>query len=156
MVVIAYSHYTEPEPGLGPRSTRNGTGTTGNNGSWYLSPSRTSVNIYRPQRSWGKVIFSQVSVILSTGAGGRGMPGLGGGSAPWRRGICSWEGGSAPGGGCLVETPWDGYCCGRYAYYWNAFLFYIISESTDLGLMQCEHTIRYTTLCQWEVWSTFT
>ena len=26
-------------------------------------------------------------------------------------------------GGCLVETPRDGYCCGRYASYWNAFLF---------------------------------
>ena len=25
---------------------------------------------YRPQRSWGKVIFSQASVILSTGGGG--------------------------------------------------------------------------------------
>ena len=25
------------------------------------------VNYYRPQRSWGKVIFSQASVILSTG-----------------------------------------------------------------------------------------
>ena len=30
-------------------------------------------------------------------------------------------------GSCLpqgVETPRDGYCCGRYATYWNAFLFY--------------------------------
>ena len=34
---------------------------------------------YRPQRSWGKVIFSQVSVILSTGAGGGCLvPGSGG------------------------------------------------------------------------------
>ena len=24
--------------------------------------------------------------------------------------------------GCLVETPPDGYCCGRYASYWNGFL----------------------------------
>ena len=31
---------------------------------------------YRPQRSWGKVIFSQASVILSTEGGG--MHGLGG------------------------------------------------------------------------------
>ena len=30
-------------------------------------------------------------------------------------GACSW-------GGCLVETPPDGYCCGRFASYWNAFL----------------------------------
>ena len=35
-----------------------------------------SVNIYRPQRSCGKVMFSQASVILFTGGGGmrgRGM-----------------------------------------------------------------------------------
>ena len=30
---------------------------------------------------------------------------------------------SAPGG---VETPRDGYCCGRYASYWNAFLYNIV------------------------------
>ena len=39
----------------------------------------------------------------------RGVPGLGG---------CLLLG-----GGGLVETPPDGYCCGRYASYWNAFLF---------------------------------
>ena len=49
---------------------------------------------YRLQRSWGKVIFSQESVILSTGGGGCLLPG----------GVCS--GGGVPGpGGCLVETP---------------------------------------------------
>ena len=41
---------------------------------------------YRPQRSWGKVIFSQVSVILSTWGG-----------CAWSRGA-AWSGGSAPGG----------------------------------------------------------
>ena len=48
---------------------------------------------------------------------------------PCSRGVCS-QGGSAPGGGACsggvcVETPpkADGYCCGRYASYWNAFLF---------------------------------
>ena len=63
------------------------------------------------------------------------MPGPGGGrllqvsaargSAP--RGACS------PGGGevshhALRQTPTrrDGYCCGRYASYWNAFLLYIV------------------------------
>ena len=60
---------------------------------------------YLPQRSWGKVIFSQASVILSTG-----------GSAPRgevcsQKGVCSGEAGSRVGGGgawswgCLVETP---------------------------------------------------
>ena len=49
---------------------------------------------YRPQRSWGKVMFLQVSVILLT----EGVPG------PWG-GLLREGGGSAPGGGCLVETP---------------------------------------------------
>ena len=49
-----------------------------------------------------------------------GVPGPGGacsgGGRVWSQGevTCS--------GGCLVETPPDGYCCGRYASYWNAFL----------------------------------
>ena len=40
------------------------------------------------------------------------------------RGI--WPGGSALLGVCSgrgVETPHDRHCCGRYALYWNAFLF---------------------------------
>ena len=43
--------------------------------------------------------------------------------------VCSRGGGllpgrwPAPGGGGIVErTPLDGYCCERYASYWNAFL----------------------------------
>ena len=122
---------------------------------------------YRPQRSWGKVISLQASVILSTGGGGclllgglvpgaalsggclvqwgvlpgdawsGGVPAPGGeclvlvgvcapGGVPapggaWFEGVCA-PGGVLPGGG-LVETPRDGYCCGWYASYWNAFLF---------------------------------
>ena len=51
-----------------------------------------STIFYRPQRSWGKVIFSQASVILSTG--GRGMRGCQG------SGVCVVAGGHAwlPGG----------------------------------------------------------
>ena len=49
------------------------------------------------------------------GACSRGVPGPRG--VPALEGACS-------GGGCLVETPApDGYCCGQYASYWNAFLF---------------------------------
>ena len=90
-------------------------------------------NHYRPQRSWGKVIFSQASVILFTGgvcmvpegawSGGawsRGVPGPGGPS-PGGMGAWSWGG--------LVETPRDGCCCGRYASYWNAFLLSLILRS---------------------------
>ena len=53
-------------------------------------------------------MFLQVSVIPFTGgAWSRGMPGPRG-CAP----------GGVPGG-----DPPDGYCSGRYASYWNAFLF---------------------------------
>ena len=54
---------------------------------------------YRPQRSWGKVILSQASVILSTG-GGVCCLGVCSGGMPGPRGV------SAPGGrGCLLEVP---------------------------------------------------
>ena len=44
---------------------------------------------YRPQRSWGKVIFSQASVFLSIREGGvRGW--LGGGTCEC--GVCVWWG----------------------------------------------------------------
>ena len=59
---------------------------------------------------WGKVIFSQACVKKSVHGGG-GVPALGGAFSR---------------GGCLVEDPPpppDGYCCGRYASYWIAFLF---------------------------------
>ena len=60
-----------------------------------------------------------------------------------RGGACSW-GGACSGGSVLgvpapggMETPVqaDGYCCGRYACYWNAFLlayFDEVDEPTDL------------------------
>ena len=89
-------------------------------------------------------MFLHVSVILFTG-GGCAIPACiagsisaclaAGGSAP-RVGLLpgevSSQGGACSGWGCLlcggeggVETPpkADGYCCGRYASYWNAFLF---------------------------------
>ena len=103
---------------------------------------------YRPQRSWGKVIFSQASVILLTGgvsAGGvcsRGVPGA------WRPprpgdppGTATATGGTHPTGmhSCLLEDPpphthtgadiwWlaleEARTVGEsawYASYWNAF-----------------------------------
>ena len=67
-----------------------------------------------------------------------------GGSAP---GGVPAPGGSAPGGAC---SRWglppsrgdgyppcfkaDGYCCGRYASYWNAFLFYYVSSYGSLHI----------------------
>ena len=99
---------------------------------------------------WGKVIFLHLFVILSRGgasswggASSQGVPPPGGCLLPggasswggcflWRCasswGVCFlWRllppGGCFLLGGCLVETPWDGYCCGWYASYWNAFLY---------------------------------
>ena len=68
-------------------------------------------------------MFLQVSVCPRGGTCSRGC--LAGGA--WSRGGLV-PGGSGPGGVlsrgvCLVETPPDGYCCGRHASYWNAFLF---------------------------------
>ena len=63
---------------------------------------------YRPQRSWGKVIFSQACVILFTG-GVCMVLGVGG----------AWSGGCMVPGGYLVRggawwrpPPRDGYCSG--------------------------------------------
>ena len=64
-----------------------------------------------------------IPAYLAAGLGGGWVPSLGG------MGVCS-QGESAHGGvcpwGCLVETPSprDGYCCGWYASYWNAFLLF--------------------------------
>ena len=48
--------------------------------------------------------------------------------APGRCLVLGWGclvlgGGCLLRGGCLVEIPPDSYCCGRYASYWNAFLY---------------------------------
>ena len=80
------------------------------------------MNIYRPQRSWGKVIFSQAS---QGGLAPGGMPGPRGGLVP---------GGAAWSRGGLLETPRDGYCCGRYASYWNAFLLSKCLESNSVNI----------------------
>ena len=68
-------------------------------------------------------------VCLSTG----GCACSGGVSAPVVPvpGECLLPGGCLLWGGGLVETPDppDGYCCGQYASYWNAFLFsHLFSE----------------------------
>ena len=68
---------------------------------WYIFTVRNS--------SCGKVMFSQV--CLSTGVG-RGV------HPPGRQTHTpSWEADTPP------PHPADGYCSGRYASYWNAFLF---------------------------------
>ena len=107
---------------------------------------------YRPQRSWGKAIFSQASVILSTGGhawllggvhgcgracvvAGGGMHGcwgvyvVAGGCVAYRE--CAWLWGMrgcrvacvVAGGGVCVGHDDIRSMSGRYASYWNAFLF---------------------------------
>ena len=48
------------------------------------------------------------------------------GGMPTPRGV-SAPGGSARGRGVATPLPRDGYCCRRYASYWNAFLFQVIN-----------------------------
>ena len=69
--------------------------------------------------------------VCSSGGGGVWSRGLEGG-VPAPGGVSGPGGIPAPGGGggCLLpgeggawwRPPRDGYCCGRYASYWNAFL----------------------------------
>ena len=74
-------------------------------------------------------IFTPVCHSVHSGGAwsGGGSSGPGGCLVLWR-GLLP---GVVPGpGGCLVETPRppDGYCCGRYASYWNAFLLHLLSD----------------------------
>ena len=55
---------------------------------------------YRPQRSWAKVMFLQVSVILLTGGGGCTWSGHGGCTWSGPRGGSWSQGGPDPGRGC--------------------------------------------------------
>ena len=71
-------------------------------------------SVLRIFTAWGKVIFSQACVKNSVHRGG-GCLLLG---CLLRRVSAPGEGGGVSGG-----DPPDGYCCGRYASYWNAFLF---------------------------------
>ena len=89
---------------------------------------------YRPQRSWGKVIYLTGvcdSVHWGGGVCSRGVWSWGclvWGGGVWSQGVSGWGGGvwSSRGvcspGGAWWRHPRDGYCCGRYASYWNAFL----------------------------------
>ena len=96
--------------------------------------------IYRPQRSCGKVMFSQVFVILFTG-GGWGWAfmaegvcvagGMHGNREACMAGGHAWQGGRHGRVVCMVRggicDRRDSHCSGRYASYWNAFLFCIVS-----------------------------
>ena len=76
---------------------------------------------------WLNRMFLHVFVILFIGGKGGCYPTM---HCRWypsmpcsRRGCLLLGGCLLPGGGCGDPLKADGYCCGRYAYYWNAFLF---------------------------------
>ena len=74
---------------------------------------RTFITVRKRSLGQGNMF---TGVCLSTG----GVPGPGG---------CLLWGGACSGGRCLVEKPpLDGYCCGRYASYWNVFLFAAVTN----------------------------
>ena len=78
------------------------------------------VGNYRPQRSCEGYVFT--GVCLSTGGCLLLVPG-----------VCFWCMGRHP-------PPGDGYCCGRYASYWNAFLFIMIinrARSVNIWISAC-------------------
>ena len=88
---------------------------------------------YRPQRSWGKVTFLHVSVILFT-EGGLGL--CPEGLCP--RGSLSWGSpsrGVSVQGVPVIETPHT-VMSRQYASYWNAFVFMkVTTENTAVSIV---------------------
>ena len=99
----------------------------------YKPTTKISGNFYRPQRSWGKVIFSEACVKNSVHGGGGGEHGRGawvagdihGGSGrracvvggmhgghAWQGGVCG-RGDVHGRGACMVWTYVEGGVCGR-------------------------------------------
>ena len=66
-----------------------------------------------------------VCLVWGVPGPGRGVSGLRG--CAWSRGV------PAPRG--VWRPPRDGYCCGRYASYWNAFLFYLFLFHKSFALL---------------------
>ena len=93
-------------------------------GGWYPSMHCT----WYPSMpcSRGCVLSQHALQVVSQHVLQQGVPAPRGGE--WSGGVCSQGvclGGLLCGGDglLLMETSPDGYCCGRYASYWNAFLF---------------------------------
>ena len=84
------------------------------------------LSCYHPQRSCGKVIFSQVCVKNSDhgGVSTSAHAGIHTHPCPEHAGIHTTPAQCMLGYIPLPSACWDrhGYCCGRYASYWNAFL----------------------------------
>ena len=125
-----------------------------------LSKNSVKLFCYRPQRSWGKVMFYACLWLCSQGVGAipayiaGGIPvclaaGLRGGvSRPTPRGklrgLARGVSRPTPGRGVCIpacteaDTPlMDGYCHGHYASYWNAFLFSLHIHSMSEASPSC-------------------
>ena len=107
---------------------------------------------YRPQRSWGKVMFLHVSVIPFTGGGGVSVsvPGvfLLGGLCPVGvsvPGVSVWGGGSLSRGISVMETPRT-VMSGRYTSYWNAFVLQMFLHYLNMEANDLKPTTKTTTL----------
>ena len=125
---------------------------------------------YRPQRSYGKVMFLHLCVILFTGGSLSGGSLSGGSLSGGSLSGGSLSGGSLSGGLCLGGLclgglwglcPW-GLCpgmwvsttetprtvtCGWYASYWNAFLDLQITNLSDGRDIHSNFTVCYDSYC---------
>ena len=103
-------------------------------------------DVYRSQTVFATVMFSQVSVILSTG-GGRSASREGSASRGYasRRGL--HPGGSASGRGAgrpIIRYYGIWSTSGWYASYWNAFLFYFgISYVSQLSTFRKNSNVQW-------------
>ena len=88
--------------------------------------------------SCGEVIFSQASVILFTGGC---LPDTPPGQTPQ---VDTLPGQTPP--GRHPPPPADGYCSGRYASYWNAFLFTVFFETYGCQMNVNDTEIAWTFL----------
>ena len=79
---------------------------------------------------WGEMPGPGGGCLVQRGASSWGVPGPGGAwsqrvsgsGGVWSQGGAWSQGVSGPGGMPGGDPPSDGYCWGRYASYWNAFL----------------------------------
>ena len=87
--------------------------------------------IYLLQTKFGarQYFLKRVSVILSTWGGGmHGRRGMHGGERGMAGGGHASHGGGCSRGACMAGGRRDGHWSGRYAPYWNVFLFWIVSR----------------------------
>ena len=132
---------------------------------WIVTVTIHYIYLYRPQTKFAKVMFLQVSVILSTG--GEACVAARGGCAWLLPGGHAWlPGGTcvvAPGGVCVVAPGGHAWLLGggmhgfsdeirsmsgRYASYWNAFLLInILDFERVCSSVLKENSIRYRLSC---------